>query len=90
MGFNIYRYGTLSLYAALDTKTGKVIGKTAQRHTSQEFVAFLGDVVGQCPAGQEIHLILGNLSAHKTQGVRDFLTAHPNIRRHFRRPTHPG
>jgi hypothetical protein len=37
-GFEYYRHGTLSLYAALDTQSGKVLGKTAPRHTSQEFV----------------------------------------------------
>jgi len=36
-----YRHGTLSLYAALNVKTGKVEGKTAKRHTSAEFIAFL-------------------------------------------------
>src|SRR5207302_4828214 len=43
-GFEYYRHGTLSLYAALNTKTGEVIGKTAERHTSEEFVAFLSDI----------------------------------------------
>jgi len=82
-GFEYYRHGTLSLYAALDTKTGQVIGKTAKRHTSREFVAFLDEVVDHCPPRQEIHIILDNLSAHKTQLVRDFLQAHPNVRLHF-------
>jgi len=40
-GFEYYRHGTLSLYAAFNTKTGEVLGKTATRHTSSEFVAFL-------------------------------------------------
>ena len=65
----------LSLYAALDTKTGRVHGKTAARHTSRDFVAFLGEVVSLCPPRQQIHIILDNLSAHKTQLVRDFLEA---------------
>jgi len=34
-GFEYYRHGTLSLYAALNVKTGKVHGKTALRHTSK-------------------------------------------------------
>lgn len=82
-GFEYYRHGTLSLYAALDTKTGKVIGRTAARHTSQEFVDFLSEVVDERPPRQQIHIILDNLSAHKTQAVRDFLAAHPNIQLHF-------
>ena len=44
-GFEYYRHGTLSLYAAFNTKTGEVLGKTATRHTSAEFVAFLTDIV---------------------------------------------
>jgi transposase len=82
-GFEYYRHGTLSLYAALDTKTGRVHGKTAARHTSQDLVGFLGEVVGQCRPKQEIHIILDNLSAHKTQAVRDFLEIHPRVRLHF-------
>ena len=44
-GIEYYRRGTLSLYAAFNTNTGEVLGKTAARHTSAEFVAFLTGVV---------------------------------------------
>src|SRR5919109_3700096 len=43
-GFEYYRHGTLSLYAALEVKTGKVLGKTSVRHTSRDFVSFLEEV----------------------------------------------
>lgn len=82
-GFEYYRHGTLSLYAALNTKTGEVLGKTASRHTSAEFVAFLADLVAHQPAEREIHVIVDNLSAHKTQQVRDFLAEHPNVSLHY-------
>jgi transposase len=82
-GFEYYRHGTLSLYAALDTKTGMVHGKTAARHTSEEFVRFLKQVVTQCQPDQQIHIILDNLSAHKTKLVTSFLAAHPNVQLHF-------
>jgi transposase len=82
-GFEYYRHGTLSLYAALDTGTGEVIGKTAPRHTSEEFVAFLSDVVARQSPRREIHIILDNLSAHKTARVRQFLEAHPRVHLHF-------
>jgi len=82
-GFEYYRHGTLSLYAALDTRTGRVHGKTAARHTSLEFVAFLREVVGQCRPRQEVHIILDNLSAHKTQTVDQFLAEHPQVNLHF-------
>ncbi len=82
-GFEYVRKGTLSLFAAFNTKTGVVIGKTAPRHTSEEFVAFLGAVVAEHPASQEIHIILDNVSTHKTRRVTDFLALHQNVRLHF-------
>src|ERR1700688_1874661 len=82
-GFEYYRHGTLSLYAALNTRNGEVVGNTAARHTSHEFVAFLADVVANQPRGKEIHLIVDNLSAHKTKRVEQFLVAHPRVHLHF-------
>lgn len=82
-GFEYYRHGTLSLYAAFNTKTGEVLGKTAARHTSAEFVAFLTDIVANQPKGKEIHVIADNLSAHKTKLVTAFLEAHPKVHMHF-------
>jgi transposase len=82
-GFEYYRHGTLSLYAALDVRTGKVQGKTAARHTSEEFVGFLDQLVSGCKPKQEIHVILDNLSTHKTAKVREFLEQHPNVHLHF-------
>lgn len=82
-GFEYYRHGTLSLYAALNVKTGKVEGKTARRHTSAEFVGFLTELVGKAKWAREIHIVLDNLSAHKTQAVEQFLADHPKVRLHF-------
>ena len=82
-GFEYYRHGTLSLYAAFNTKTGEVLGKAAARHTSAEFVAFLNDIVANQPRGKEIHVIADNLSAHKSQPVKDFLENHSTVHLHF-------
>ena len=82
-GFEYFRHGTLSLYAALNPQTGEVIGQTASRHTSKEFVAFLNEVVATQPPDREIHIILDNLSAHKTSLVTDFLNQHSNVKLHF-------
>jgi transposase len=82
-GFEYYRHGTLSLYAALDVKTGKVRGKTAKRHTSDEFVAFISDLIKRARWAKEIHIVLDNLSAHKTKAVQQFLANHPKVRFHF-------
>src|SRR5271156_1349071 len=78
-GFEYRRNGTLSLYAALDVKTGKVQGKTAERHTSAEFVGFLEQIISGCKPNQEIHIILDNLSAHKTNQVEQFLKRNANV-----------
>jgi transposase len=82
-GFEYYRHGTLSLYAALDVKTGKVQGMTAARHTSQDFVAFLEGSVARTARARQIHVVLDNLSAHKTKDVEQFLQEHPRVRFHF-------
>ena len=62
-GFEYYRHGTLSLYAALDVRTGEVHGMTAPRHTSREFITFLTGLVDRADCAKEIHVVLDNLSA---------------------------
>jgi len=82
-GFEHVRHRTLSLYAALETRTGAVLGKTAARHTSSEFVAFLADLLDSQPKRRAIHVIADNLSAHKTPQVHAFLAAHPRVTMHY-------
>jgi hypothetical protein len=66
-GFEYYRHGTLSLFAALNTQSRDVLGQTAPRHTSAAVVEFLGDIVTSQPRWREIHSVADNLSTHKTQ-----------------------
>jgi transposase len=82
-GFEYYRHGTLSLYAALDVKTGTVLGDTAPRHTSEDFIRFLERLIATQPRRREVHIVLDNLATHKTQQVRTFLAAHPQVHLHF-------
>lgn len=82
-GFEYVRHGTLSLYAALEVGTGHVEGMTAARHTSQEFVAFLDRVIATQPRRRAIHLIVDNLSAHKTTAVQRWLATHPRVTMHY-------
>src|SRR5213596_3763098 len=82
-GFEYFRHGTLSLYAALNTRTGEVLGSAVPHHTSEEFVTFLESVVDTQPRHRAIHVIVDNLSAHKTQKVRTFLAAHPAVQLHY-------
>ena len=73
--------------AALNTQSGEVLGQTVPRHTSVAFVDFLEDIVASQPKRRAIHVIVDNLSTHKTQAVRTFLLEHPNVHLHFT-PTH--
>ncbi len=71
------RHGTVSLFAALEVPSGKVLGRCAPRHTSAEFVDFLDHAVG-AQLRKTIHVILDNLSVHKTPRVRAWQKQHPN------------
>ena len=82
-GFEYFRHGTLSLYAALDVKSGRVLGHPAARSTSEEFVAFLAELVATQPRGRQIHIIADNHSAHKSKRVAQFLADSPNVHLHF-------
>jgi transposase len=82
-GFEYKRNGTLSLFAALNTATGEVMGKTAQRHTSEQFVRFLEDIVADHDEDQEIHVICDNVSSHKTALVQTWLLLTPNVHIHY-------
>ena len=61
-GFEYYRHGTLSLFAALDTRSGQVLAPDGAAHTSAAFVEFLGEIVASQPKGREIHVIVDNLA----------------------------
>ncbi len=65
-----------------DTATGEVLGKSAPRHTSEQFVAFLTDIAASRPAHQEIHVICDNVNSHKTERVAEFLAEHRHARVH--------
>jgi transposase len=77
------RYGTTTLFAALDVLDGKVIGHCMQRHRHQEFIRFLNAVETEVPAGKVIHAILDNHAAHKHPKVRAWLARHPRWVFHF-------
>ena len=64
------RHGTTTLFAALDTATGKVIGQCFPRHRAREFLAFLRTLETQVPGDLEVHLVMDNYATHKTPGAR--------------------
>lgn len=74
------RAGALNLFAAFDTRTGKVYGRTAERKRQVEFIAFLEQLDREIPAAiTTIHLVLDNLVMHKGQQVRAWLAKHPRF-----------
>lgn len=77
------RWGTSSLYAALDIASGKVIGSLHARHRAIEFKKFLIKLDREVPADLEVHLILDNSSTHKTPAIKRWLLAHPRFVLHF-------
>lgn len=77
------RYGTTSLFAALDVKTGQVIGQCHRRHRSVEFRKFLDTIDDAVPAALDVHLVLDNYGTHKTPMIRRWLTKRPRYHVHF-------
>jgi len=77
------RHGTTSLFAALDVKSGKVIGECHRRHRAREFRKFLGTIDASVPARLDVHLILDNYGTHKTPSIRRWLVRHPRFHLHF-------
>ena len=77
------RHGTTNLFAALDAATGRVIGSIMRRHRSEEFVRFLREIDRSVPGDLEVHLIMDNYSAHKTEKVKNWFLRHPRYHCHF-------
>ena len=77
------RHGTTTLYAALRVLDGVVIGECRRRHRSQEFIQFLRRLDRVTPTRHQLHLILDNLSAHRSPPVRRWLARHPRVHFHF-------
>jgi len=77
------RHGTTTLFAALDTLHGKVIGQCYQRHRHQEFLKFLRTLDKEFPGKVPLHLIMDNYGTHKHTKVRAWLKRHPRFALHF-------
>lgn len=77
------RYGTTSLFAALDSKTGEVIGRCHRRHRSVEFRKFLDTIEKTVPPELDVHMILDNYGTHKTPMIRRWLAKRPRYHLHF-------
>jgi transposase len=77
------RHGTTSLFAALDVKTGEVLGTCHRRHRSMEFRKFLNQIDAAVPGDLDVHLILDNYATHKTLTIQRWLAQRPRYHLHF-------
>lgn len=80
---NYVRHGTLDLFAALDVVKGTVIARCKRQHRSVDFVAFLREIDESVPSDLDIHVIVDNLSAHKSPVVKRWLARNPRFKLHF-------
>lgn len=77
------RYGTTTLFAALNVLDGTVIGQCQQRHRHIEWLKFLRQINRETPKDKELHLICDNYATHKHPAVRKWLDKHPRFHMHF-------
>ena len=77
------RNGVTTLYAALDVKSGLVIGECRPRHRAKEFIAFLKRIDRVVLRHLDVHLVLDNYATHKTDEVKAWLAKHPRFTLHF-------
>lgn len=71
------------MFAALDVKSGKVIGDCMPRHRAKEFLKFLRQIAQAVPTQRDVHLVLDNYATHKTPEVQAWLEKHPRFKLHF-------
>jgi transposase len=77
------RHGTTTLFAALDVKSGLVIGECQPRHRAKEFIGFLKKIDRCVKKYLDLHLVLDNYGTHKTPEVKAWLAKHPRFKLHF-------
>ena len=77
------RHGTTSLFAALDVKTGQVVGETHRRHRAREFRQFLDRLAVSIPMDLEVHVVMDNYGTHKTALIRAWFAKRPRFHPHF-------
>jgi transposase len=76
-------HGTTTLFAALETLQGKVVGRCYQRHRHQEFLKFLRTIEEEFPGDVPLHLVVDNYGTHKHARVQSWLKRHPRFVLHF-------
>ena len=77
------RHGTTNLYAALDVASGHVLTEMTPRHRAREFQRFLTLIDQSVPRELAVHVVLDNVSTHRTPAIQRWLQRHPRFTFHF-------
>jgi transposase len=77
------RNGTATLFAAMNTLDGTVIGMCDDQHRHQEWLKFLRVIDQVTPRGKQLHLIVDNYATHKHPKVHRWLARHRRFHIHF-------
>ena len=83
MTLDYKRNGTATLFAALDTSNGEVMGLCLERHRHQEWLKFLRLIDKASPPEKDLHLICDNYATHKHPKVQRSLARHKRFHVHF-------
>lgn len=74
------RNGTIDLFAALNVGTGEVLTELRHGHIGADVLRFFKQIDASVARDLDVHVILDNLSAHKTPEIAKWL-AHKDRRR---------
>ena len=77
------RHGTTSLFAALDVKSGKIIGTCMRRHRAKAFRKFLDEVEKNLPTDLDVHIVMDEYGTHKTKLIRNWFLKRPRWQVHY-------
>ena len=86
MTYDYKRNGTTTLLAALDVKSGQVIGECLPRYRANEFIRFLNKIDTAVDKALDLHLVVDNYSTNKTKQVQNWLKRHMRFKLYLLRP----
>ena len=77
------RHGTTTLFAALNTLDGSMIGSCMPKHRHREWIRFLNQIKRAAPKQKQIHIVCDNYATHKHRKVVDWLNRNRRFHVHF-------
>lgn len=77
------RNGTTSLFAAMNTADGSIIGTCMEKHRHQEWIRFLNLIRKSIPEDKDVRIICDNYATHKHAKVQAWQRRHPKFHFHF-------